>query len=104
VCNKARVEGCIVEAFACKEIMNLSSKYLLRTNNVNARTMWYHIVEEVLLTELLISNGRVKVLGLLVHIMSRTTSGTIGTRTWSKSNHILTYLTRHIGNEVDNLH
>jgi hypothetical protein len=25
--NKARVEGCIAEAFACKEIMNFSRKY-----------------------------------------------------------------------------
>jgi hypothetical protein len=25
--NKARVEGCIVEAFECKEIINFSSKY-----------------------------------------------------------------------------
>jgi hypothetical protein len=28
--NKARVEGCIAEAFACKDIMNFSSKYLSR--------------------------------------------------------------------------
>jgi hypothetical protein len=49
--NKARVECCIVEAFACKEIMNFSNKYFLRANSVNARTMWYHIVEEVPLSE-----------------------------------------------------
>jgi hypothetical protein len=36
--NKVRVEGCIAEAFACKEIMNFSSKYFLRVNNVNAHT------------------------------------------------------------------
>jgi ATP:corrinoid adenosyltransferase len=50
--NKARVDGCIVEAFACKEIMNFLSKYFSRTNNVNAHMAWYHIVEEVLLSEL----------------------------------------------------
>jgi hypothetical protein len=52
--NKARVEGCIVEAFMCKEIMNFSSKYFSCANNGNAHTMRYHIVEEVLLSELLI--------------------------------------------------
>jgi hypothetical protein len=50
--NKAGVEGCITEAFACKEITNFSSKYFSRANNVNAHTIWYHIVEEVLLSEL----------------------------------------------------
>jgi hypothetical protein len=34
--NKARVEGCIVEAFACKEITNFSSMYFSCANNVNA--------------------------------------------------------------------
>jgi hypothetical protein len=50
--NKARVEGCIEEAFACKEITNFSSKYFSHTDNVNAHTIWYHIVEEVSLSEL----------------------------------------------------
>jgi hypothetical protein len=50
--NKARVEGCIVDVFVCKEITNFSSKYFSRTNNVNAHTTRYHIVEEVLLSEL----------------------------------------------------
>jgi hypothetical protein len=54
VCNKARVEGCITEAFTCKEIMNFSSMYFSCANNVNARTPWYHIVKEVPLSELLI--------------------------------------------------
>jgi hypothetical protein len=36
--NKARVEGCIAEAFTCKEITNFSSKYFKRVNNVNAHT------------------------------------------------------------------
>jgi hypothetical protein len=34
--NKTRVEGCIAEAFACKEIVNFSSKYFSCANNV-----WY---------------------------------------------------------------
>jgi hypothetical protein len=37
-CNKARDEGCIADAFMCKEIMNFSSKYVSRANNVNAHT------------------------------------------------------------------
>jgi hypothetical protein len=45
MCNKARVEGCIAEAFACKEITNFSSKYFSCADNVNAHTTWYHIVE-----------------------------------------------------------
>jgi hypothetical protein len=32
--SKARVEGCIVEAFVCKEITNFSSKFFSRANNV----------------------------------------------------------------------
>jgi hypothetical protein len=54
VCNKARVEGCITEAFTCKEITNFSSMYFSCANNVNARTPRYHIVKEVPLSELLI--------------------------------------------------
>jgi hypothetical protein len=50
--NKARVEGCIAEAFSYKEITNFSSKYFSHANNVNAHTMWYHIVEEVPLSKL----------------------------------------------------
>jgi hypothetical protein len=36
--NKERVEGCTAEAFTCKEIMNFSSMYFSRANNVNAHT------------------------------------------------------------------
>jgi hypothetical protein len=75
--NKARVEGCIEKAFSCKEIINFSSKYFSRVNNVNAHTTQYHIVEEVLLSELSIFQCKGKGVGLLVHIMSWTTSGTI---------------------------
>jgi hypothetical protein len=34
--NKTRVEGCIVEAFTCKEITNFSSMYFSGANNMNA--------------------------------------------------------------------
>jgi hypothetical protein len=50
--NKAWVEGCIAEAFTCKEITNFSSMYFSRANNLNAHTTRYHIVEEVPLSEL----------------------------------------------------
>jgi hypothetical protein len=50
--NKARVEGCIVEAFTCNEITNFSSKYSICVNNVNAHMTRYLIVDEVLLSEL----------------------------------------------------
>jgi hypothetical protein len=63
VYNKARVEGCIAEAFACKEITNFSSKYFSRVNNVNTHTMRYHIVEEVLLSELSIFQWKDKGVG-----------------------------------------
>jgi hypothetical protein len=58
--NKARVEGCIAEAFTCKEIMNFSSMYFSRNNNVNAHTPRYHIEEVGLLSELKIfqCNGK----------------------------------------------
>jgi hypothetical protein len=50
--NKARVEDCIAEIFMYKEIMNFSSKYFSCANNVNAHMTWYHIEEEVPLSEL----------------------------------------------------
>jgi hypothetical protein len=50
--NKARVEGCIAEAFTCKEIANFSSMYFSRANNVNVPTMWYHVVRDVPLSKL----------------------------------------------------
>jgi hypothetical protein len=50
--NKARVEGCIVEAFTCKEIINFSSMYFSCANNMNAHTTHYHIVRDVPLSEL----------------------------------------------------
>jgi hypothetical protein len=66
--NKARLEGCIVEAFACKEITNFSRMYFSHANNLNASTMWYHV--DVPLSELSIFQWKVHVLGLQVHIIS----------------------------------
>jgi hypothetical protein len=50
--DKARVEGCITEAFMCKEIINFSSTYFSRVNNMNAPTTRYHVVRDVPLSEL----------------------------------------------------
>jgi hypothetical protein len=50
--NKARVEGCIAEAFAVREITLFSSKYFSDANNVNAQTTRYHITEETPMTDL----------------------------------------------------
>jgi hypothetical protein len=61
--NKGRVEGCIAEAFTCKEIMNFSSNYFSCVNNVNAHTMRYHIVEELPLSKLLIFQWKGKGVG-----------------------------------------
>jgi hypothetical protein len=52
VCNKEMVEGCIAEAFTCKEITSFSNMYFSRANNVNAPTTQYHIVRDVSLSEL----------------------------------------------------
>jgi hypothetical protein len=49
--NKARVEGCIAEAFTCKEITNFSSMYFSCANNMNAPTTRCHVVRDVLLCE-----------------------------------------------------
>jgi hypothetical protein len=50
--NKSRVEGCIAEAFVCKEIIDFTSMYFSRANNMNAPTTWYHVVRDVPLSEL----------------------------------------------------
>jgi hypothetical protein len=62
MCNKARVEGCIAEAFAYKEVMNFSSKYFSCANNVNPHMTWYHTVE-VLLSEMSILQWKGKGVG-----------------------------------------
>ena len=43
--NKARVEGCIAEAYALKEIAHFSSTYFAAEHNVYAPTTRYHIDE-----------------------------------------------------------
>jgi hypothetical protein len=50
--NKARVEGCIEEAFTCQEITNFSSIYFSHANNVNVLTTRYHVVRDVSLSGL----------------------------------------------------
>jgi hypothetical protein len=75
--NKARVEGCIAEAFTCKKFTNFSSMYFSRANNVNAPTTRYHVVRDVPLSELSIFQRKGIGVGVLVHIMSPTRSGTI---------------------------
>jgi hypothetical protein len=44
--NKARVEGCIAEAYAAKEISNFSSKYFAKKRNVYATAERYHDAAE----------------------------------------------------------
>lgn len=41
--NKARVEGCIAEAFSLKEISYFSSVYFVDEHNVNAPTIRYNV-------------------------------------------------------------
>jgi hypothetical protein len=61
--NKARVEGCIVETFACKEIASFSSMYFSCADNVNASTMRYHVARDVSLIELSIFQWKGKCVG-----------------------------------------
>jgi hypothetical protein len=44
--NKARVEGCIAEAFALKEISQFSTMYFARANNVFAPSVRLHVENE----------------------------------------------------------
>jgi hypothetical protein len=44
--NRARVEGCIVEAFTLKEVAYFSSVYFVEEHNINAPTMRYNVDEE----------------------------------------------------------
>jgi hypothetical protein len=61
--TKARVEGCIAEAFTSKEIMNFSSMYFSCAINVIAHMLWYHVVEEVSLSKLKIFQWNDKSVG-----------------------------------------
>jgi hypothetical protein len=42
--NKAKVEGCITKEFKYKEIAYFTSVYFTEKHNVNAPTMWYHVL------------------------------------------------------------
>jgi hypothetical protein len=44
--NRARVKGCITEAFTLKEVAYFSSAYFVVEHNVNAPTMQYNVDEE----------------------------------------------------------
>jgi hypothetical protein len=44
--NRARVEGCITEAFTLMEVAYFSTVYFREEHNVNAPMMWYNIDEE----------------------------------------------------------
>jgi hypothetical protein len=44
--NRARVEGCIAEAFTLKEVAYFSSVYFAEEHNINALLMRYNVVEE----------------------------------------------------------
>jgi hypothetical protein len=46
ISNRARVEGCITEAFIIKEVVYFSSVYFPEEHNVNAPMMRYNIDEE----------------------------------------------------------
>jgi hypothetical protein len=50
--NKAKVEGCIEEALAAKEITIFSSKYFSRENDINAHTMRCQFKQQASVTEL----------------------------------------------------
>jgi hypothetical protein len=58
ITNRARVEGCITEAFMLKEVAYFSSVYFAEEHNVNAPTMQYNVDEELPCTDLSIFASR----------------------------------------------
>jgi hypothetical protein len=56
--NKARVEGCIAEAFLLKEVSYSTSVYFAKEHNVYAPTIRYNVNEEHLISELKIFQWR----------------------------------------------
>jgi hypothetical protein len=56
--NRARVEGCITEAFTLKEVAYFSSVYFVEEHNVNAPMMWYNVDEETPCSDLSIFASR----------------------------------------------
>jgi hypothetical protein len=56
--NKARVEGCIAEAFLLKEVSYFTSVYFAEEHNVHAATMRYNVDEEPPISDLNIFQWR----------------------------------------------
>jgi hypothetical protein len=56
--NKARVEGCIAEAFLLKEVSYFTSVYFAEEHNVYAATMRYNVNEEPPVSDLNIFQWR----------------------------------------------
>ena len=61
--NRARVEGCIAEAFTLKEVAYFSSYYFAEEHNVNAPTMRYNMDEEPPCSDLSIFSARGRTVG-----------------------------------------
>jgi hypothetical protein len=60
--NRARVEGCIAEAFILKELAYFSSVYFAEEHNVNGPTMRYNVDEEPPCSNLSIFASRAQLL------------------------------------------
>jgi hypothetical protein len=61
--NRARVEGCITEAFTLKEVAYFSSVYFTEKYNANAPMMWYNVDEEPPCSDLSIFTSRGTTIG-----------------------------------------
>jgi hypothetical protein len=62
--NRARVEGCIIEAFTLKEVAYFSRVYFAEEHSVNAPTMQYNVDEEPPCTDLSIFASRGTTIGV----------------------------------------
>jgi hypothetical protein len=106
--NKARVDGCIVKTFACKEITNFSSMYFSRANNVNAPTTWYNVVRDVPLNKLSILQWNGKgVVAPSAHCMTDKDWNYFMLYMFTNMEEVQPYfetLTKYIGHLVSNLH
>jgi hypothetical protein len=61
--NRARVEGCIVEAFTLKLVAYFTSVYFAEEHNVNALTLQYNVDEELPCSNLSIFASRGTTIG-----------------------------------------
>jgi hypothetical protein len=61
--NRARIEGCIAEAFTLKEVAYFSCVYFAEKHNVNAPTMWYNVDEEPPCSDISIFASRGTIVG-----------------------------------------